>query len=125
MRMKTSRLLNSICLIVATSLVSGGFASNILFPEAFAKQKKTPERYSALEEPDTAQEVYIKPKNNSINAKYDVVPPDQVEVLIKRLKVVEALILKHGRAYDYKTLTLKELNNIQKELSDNKQDIRL
>ncbi|MEK6706428.1 MAG: hypothetical protein AABZ06_11640 [Bdellovibrionota bacterium] len=114
-----NKLLNLICLIVVTSLTLCELTSHLFFAKAFAKQKKTLERYSALEEPDAVQEVlHNKQKTDSVNAKYDVVPQDQVEVLIKRIKVVEALILRHGRAYDYKTLTLKELNDIQKELSE-------
>lgn len=48
---------------------------------------------------------------------YDPVPADQVDALSKRLKLVEELIRKHGRAYDYRTLTIKELEALIEGLS--------
>jgi hypothetical protein len=47
---------------------------------------------------------------------YDPVPSDQTGPITKRLKVIETLILKHGRAYDYRSHTAKELESILKKL---------
>jgi hypothetical protein len=44
---------------------------------------------------------------------FDVVPADQSNAILERLKIVEELIRKYGRAYDYRTHTLKELQLIQ------------
>jgi hypothetical protein len=49
-------------------------------------------------------------------ATYDTVPASQSDALIQRLKIVENLIRKYGRAYDYRTHTLKELELIQSTL---------
>jgi hypothetical protein len=49
-------------------------------------------------------------------AKFDAVPANQVEPIEERLKIVEEMIQKYGRAYDYRVHTLKELQEIQKSL---------
>lgn len=43
---------------------------------------------------------------------YDPVPASQAEPIIKRLKLVEELIRKYGRAYDYRNHTLKQLEGV-------------
>lgn len=43
---------------------------------------------------------------------YDLVPSDQVDPLGKRLQLVELLIRKYSRAYDYRAHTVGELNEI-------------
>ncbi len=43
---------------------------------------------------------------------FDPVPSDQVEALGRRLKLVETLIQRHGRAYDYRMYTIRDLERI-------------
>ncbi|MFL5814670.1 MAG: hypothetical protein ACJ763_13940 [Bdellovibrionia bacterium] len=49
-------------------------------------------------------------------AAYDAVPSNQSDAILQRLKIVENLVRKYGRAYDYRTHTLKELELIQSTL---------
>ncbi len=43
---------------------------------------------------------------------FDPVPADQVDPIVKRLKLVDRLIREHGRAYDYRIHTVRELEQI-------------
>lgn len=47
---------------------------------------------------------------------YDLVPSDQVDPLGKRLQLVEILIRKYSRAYDYRAHTVQELVTILAKL---------
>ena len=47
---------------------------------------------------------------------YDLVPSDQLDPLAKRLQLVELLIRRHARAYDYRTHTVRELGMILAKL---------
>lgn len=47
---------------------------------------------------------------------YDLVPTNQTDPLIQRLKLVEQLILKYNRAYDYRVHTIKDLESILAKL---------
>lgn len=47
---------------------------------------------------------------------YDPVPSDQVDALSKRLQLVDLLIRRHARAYDYRTHTVRELELILAKL---------
>src|SRR6185437_16178299 len=47
---------------------------------------------------------------------YDMVPADQVEPLIRRLHIIEALVSKYGRAYNYRELTVVQLEAILGQL---------
>ncbi|MBY0471018.1 hypothetical protein K2X30_07590 [bacterium] len=49
---------------------------------------------------------------NSAAKPFDQVPEVQAEAIASRLKIVEQMILKHGRAYDYRTHTVAELQKI-------------
>lgn len=87
-------------------------------PCAWAK-KRPVETYPAVEdESPSAPAVVPNPKAKSTSkAKtelraFESVPHEQVEPIAKRLQVVEALLRRHGRAYDYRMHTLKELENI-------------
>jgi hypothetical protein len=51
--------------------------------------------------------------------RYDSVPNNQAEPLLRRLRLVEELIAKYGRAYDYRELTVPQLQDILSQL-DNK-----
>jgi len=48
-------------------------------------------------------------ENSDPHESFDAVPSDQIPLVIKRLKLIELLISRHARAYDYRSLTLKEL----------------
>jgi hypothetical protein len=43
---------------------------------------------------------------------FDSVPSGQADAISKRLRLVERLLTKYGRAYDYRTLTVKDLESI-------------
>lgn len=58
------------------------------------------------------------PSSNSSPQQYDAVPTTQAEPLIRRLRLVETIIAKYGRAYDYKTLTVTELQTILGQLDN-------
>ena len=47
-----------------------------------------------------------------IMSNYDAVPAEQIEPLAKRLKLVEAIMRLHGRAYDYRVITIHDLELI-------------
>lgn len=49
---------------------------------------------------------------SGLRGAFDAVPSDQADSLVRRLKIVEALITRHGRAYDYRIHTVRELEAI-------------
>jgi hypothetical protein len=49
-------------------------------------------------------------------AQYDRVPIEQTNGVAKRLGLVEEILRKHGRAYDYRSLTVRDLEQILAEL---------
>lgn len=59
-----------------------------------------------------------KSQNRTTAAKesFDPVPNDQVGLIVKRLRLVERLLRDHGRAYDYRVHTLRELEEILNHL---------
>ncbi len=58
---------------------------------------------------------YARTLMNSIT--YDPVPKEQVDSISDRLELTRKILLKTGRAYDYKTVTLRELQAISQALS--------
>lgn len=69
--------------------------------------------YRAAEAVEAAEPVAAAPAPAATpSSKFDTVPGSQTEPLLRRLKLVEALILKYGRAYDYRSLTVTELQSI-------------
>lgn len=108
----------------------------LISTSAFASKKKAPDVYSATEDSPseevigsapgyTGESIDVKPAlpapkrrvtpPSSVEektAEFDAVPNSQAEPLIRRLRLVETLIAKYGRAYDYKTLTVTELQTI-------------
>jgi hypothetical protein len=72
-------------------------------PGIASTQQAAPARLTAKPTPDAA-------------LAYDLVPSDQVDPLGKRLQLVEILIRKYSRAYDYRAHTVKELNAILAKL---------
>ena len=55
---------------------------------------------------------------------FDNVPEEQRAAIVKRLELVADLIKRHGRAYDYRQHTLKDLRSIISELDDRSFDSR-
>ncbi len=56
----------------------------------------------------------VQPANEL--AEFDLVPKDQLEPLARRLSLVEEIMRRHARAYDYRTYTIKELQDILAQL---------
>ena len=56
------------------------------------------------------------PLNAAERGAFDPVPSDQADSLVRRLHLVEALITRHARAYDYRIHTVKELEGVLAEL---------
>ncbi len=50
------------------------------------------------------------------HAQFDAVPNGQAEPLIRRLRLTEELVSKYGRAYDYRAMTVTELQTILAQL---------
>ncbi len=51
-------------------------------------------------------------KADSSSNPYDAVPADQINPLMKRMQLVRELVQSYGRAYDYRTHTVAELQGI-------------
>ena len=58
------------------------------------------------------------PAKPALMATFDTVPADQAESISRRLALVEVLIRKYGRAYDYRSHTLHELQSILEQLDN-------
>lgn len=58
------------------------------------------------------QEIREAPHKPVAAPAFDPVPSDQIPGLTHRLKLVEALIRRHGRAYDYRVHTVKTLETV-------------
>lgn len=54
--------------------------------------------------------------------KYDPVPSDQVDSIAKRLKIAQIILTKHARAYDYRTHTTNELQEVLDQLDSQSGD---
>jgi hypothetical protein len=54
--------------------------------------------------------------STSSPTRFDAVPSAQAEPLLRRLRLTEELISKYGRAYDYRALTVTELQTILAQL---------
>ena len=104
-------------------------------PLQAAKKTKAPEIYSAVEDEvdpsPSAPKAQAKapratPKAQAANPNpvkaekaeplFDQVPAEQVEGIANRLKLIDTLLRKYGRAYDYRTHTFKELEKILAQL---------
>lgn len=84
-----------------------------------AEDPRLKERIDSLEKEVSAMRAQNEPKparSAPKNAVADLVPDDQRAPLIKRLRLVETLIREHGLAYDYKTLTTQQLENLVAQL---------
>lgn len=136
-QMKPQTLTSIVCLILL-------FVSQSSF--ARAKREHVIERYAATENDGTAQVIMAwhpidepslesdapavkpeakaakpSPKKNAVKpesstAAFDIVPKERVAELSERVKYSYEILKRFGRAYDYKTVTLKEFKSILKDL---------
>jgi hypothetical protein len=94
--------------------------SSSVFANKTTSSKPT---YPATEEAASSEVVDSAPGSSRINAateskspvqsnQFDIVPTSQAEAMIRRLRVAEALITRYGRAYDYRAMTVPQLQAI-------------
>jgi len=77
---------------------------------------RTREIYSAMEpEPGPGAKLPKKQTLKNLD-QFDAVPAAQREPITRRLRLIEKLLLEHGRAYDYRSVTIAELNAILSHL---------
>jgi len=79
-------------------------------PALALKQTRAPVRAAKPKVPAPAAQPKV------VSSAFDSVPASQSEAILQRLKIVENLVRNYGRAYDYRTHTLKELQLIQSTL---------
>ena len=81
------------------------------------EEKSLPrEIYSAMEpEPGPGNKGVQKQTLKQLDS-YEPVPAAQREPITRRLKLIERLIREHGRAYDFRTITIAELTAILNHL---------
>ena len=56
------------------------------------------------------------PPSITAATKFDPVPPTRVDSILKRVKLVETILKKYGRAYDYRTVSSQDLEKILAQL---------
>ena len=66
--------------------------------------------------PSPAASAPTASKNHSTEATFDAVPMEQIEPFLKRIRLVEELLEKYGRAYDYRVHTVRDLEVIRAQL---------
>jgi hypothetical protein len=75
-----------------------------------------PKQAAGIAKPNQTAPSKIAPKLPDSALSYDLVPSDQVDPLAKRLALVETLIRRYSRAYDYRTHTVRDLQMILAKL---------
>jgi hypothetical protein len=108
----------------ATKVEKKTASAGLATPIASNKDESLSERVQALE-----KEIETLKSKNTASAEppknpFDNVPENQRAGIAKRLELVADLIKRHGRAYDYRQHTLKELRSIISELDDRSFDSR-
>lgn len=105
-----------------------GFLSTVLIiclssSSAFAVAKARAEQqtYPATEEGASNEVINSAPGKAASLTSYDVVPSSQTEPFIRRLKLAEALLTRYGRAYDYRAMTVVELQKVLDKLDSDAQ----
>ena len=91
---------------------------------SFAKQKTQQQAYvnpEDLEVPADTADTSSSPGKVASSTSFDVVPTSQTEPFIRRLKLAEALLTRHGRAYDYRAMTVVELQHVLDKLDSEAQ----
>jgi hypothetical protein len=85
-------------------------------PQKKTEPVRTREIYSAME-PEPGPNARLPKKQTLKNLdQFDAVPASQREPVSRRLRLIEKLLLEHGRAYDYRSITIAELNAILSHL---------
>jgi hypothetical protein len=87
---------------------------------SFAKAKTT-QTYPATEEGASNDVLDSAPGKQAAASSFDVIPVSQTEPFIRRLKLAEALVTRYGRAYDYRAMTVPELQSILNKLDSEAQ----
>lgn len=71
--------------------------------------------------PSSPSSTYAAPKSSlspaASPAAFDPVPSDQIDSVASRLQLVEQILRKFGRAYDYRTVTASDLMRIYRDLA--------
>lgn len=81
--------------------------------------KQSPETFQAPVNPTKPVEKRISEKaavKKTEREKFDVVPDERVSEIAQRLKYANEILKRWGRAYDYRTTTLKEFKKVVAEL---------
>jgi hypothetical protein len=90
---------------------------------SFAKAKTQP-AYLNPEDADVPADTAMdtsSPGKAASATSFDIIPASQTEPFIRRLKLAEALLTRHGRAYDYRAMTVPELQRILDKLDSDSQ----
>ncbi len=66
------------------------------------------------------KQVQVKSILEAEKEHFDAVPKSHTDSISNRLKIIDQLIRKHQRAYDYRTHTTQELKNILSKLDQKK-----
>ena len=107
------------------------------FSALAAHKAPTPEVYSAIENSEAPPEAVAPPTattpaqtsptlpipppvTSEREPPYETVPSSQIEAFHRRLQLVDLLMREHNRAYDYRTLTLKQLEKLTHDLKAKK-----
>jgi hypothetical protein len=88
---------------------------------AIAKARASQQTYPATEEGASSEVINSAPGKAASRTSYDVVPSSQTEPFIRRLKLAEALLTRYGRAYDYRAMTVVELQKVLDKLDSDAQ----
>lgn len=71
--------------------------------------------------PSPPSSTYAAPKSSlspaASPAAFDPVPSDQIDSVASRLQLVEQILRKYGRAYDYRSVTASDLMRIYRDLA--------
>lgn len=74
-------------------------------------------RLNEVEKKQAGQTLVASVATKGPQKNFDEVPSDQAEAIVERLSLVEEILIKHNRAYDYRSHTQKELKTILSELN--------
>lgn len=108
-------LLSKLCQIRA-SFLQLIFALLLAMSGTSYASKKQPETYPAVIDDSPSQPRPTRIQQKIEKTSYESVPPEQIEGISQRLKLIDQLLRKYGRAYDYRIHTIKELETILSEL---------
>ena len=85
-----------------------------------ASMEQLEEQISLLEDrlSETAERQALKNEAEKEEKRfaYDPVPGHRIDTLTKRLRLIDLILVNHGRAYDYRTLTTPELKDLLRGL---------